>query len=53
MFIDKYNIDASRLTAIGYGESRLKDSANTAEAHRINRRIEVKVSTTVETKATR
>ncbi|MBF7074128.1 OmpA family protein [Glaciecola sp. MH2013] len=53
MFIDKYGIEASRLTAVGYGETQLKDTSNTAEAHRINRRIEVKVSTKVKTTATR
>jgi len=53
MFVTKYGIDASRLTAVGYGETQLKDSANTAAAHKANRRIEVKVSAKVKTKATR
>jgi OOP family OmpA-OmpF porin len=53
MLITKYGIAAERLTAVGYGETQLKDSANTAEAHRVNRRIEVKVSAKVKTKATR
>lgn len=53
MFITKYGIDGSRLNAIGYGETQLKDTADTKEAHKINRRIEVKVSAKVKTKATR
>lgn len=53
LLIDQYNIEASRLEAIGYGESRLKDTSNTAEASRVNRRIEVKVSALVETKVAR
>ncbi|MDT0596185.1 OmpA family protein [Glaciecola petra] len=53
VLIDTYGIDADRLTAVGYGETRLKDTSNTREAHRINRRIEVSVTATVETKATR
>lgn len=46
MLVTKYAIDASRLTAKGYGESRLIDTDNTAQAHAINRRIEAKVSVT-------
>ena len=53
LLIDDYGIDADRLEAQGFGESQLKDTSNTAEAHRINRRIEVKVTALVETKATR
>jgi OOP family OmpA-OmpF porin len=53
MFVTKYGIDASRLTAVGYGETQLKDTANTAQAHKVNRRIEIKVSAKVTTTATR
>lgn len=53
MFVDKFGIEASRLTAAGFGETQLKDTANTKAAHRINRRIEVKVSAKVKTTATR
>ena len=53
LLIDDYGIDAGRLEAQGFGESQLKDTSNTAEAHRINRRIEVKVTALVETKAVR
>ncbi|MGK0372069.1 MAG: OOP family OmpA-OmpF porin [Glaciecola sp.] len=53
LLINEYELDGSRLEAIGYGVTRLKDTANTAEAHRINRRIEVKVTALVESKVTR
>lgn len=53
LLINEYGVDAGRLEAQGFGESQLKDTSNTAEAHRINRRIEVKVSALVETKALR
>ena len=49
LLINEYNLDAARIKAVGYGETRLKNTANTAEAHRVNRRIEVKVSAMVET----
>lgn len=44
LLIDQYSVDADRLTAVGYGESRLLDTSNSAEASRINRRIEAKVT---------
>lgn len=47
LLIDTYDLDADRLEAIGYGESQLKDTSETAEAHRINRRIEVRVKAVV------
>lgn len=53
LLTSRYGIEASRLTAIGFGETQLKDPANTAEAHKINRRIEVKVSTIVKSNAVR
>ncbi|MFQ3250443.1 MAG: OOP family OmpA-OmpF porin [Glaciecola sp.] len=53
MLITKYGLDGTRLQAQGFGETQLKDPANTAEAHKINRRIEIKVSTKVKTKAAR
>lgn len=36
----RYGIDAKRVSAIGYGETRLLDKANTAEAHKLNRRVQ-------------
>ncbi|MFT6330137.1 MAG: OOP family OmpA-OmpF porin [Bermanella sp.] len=53
MLVAKYAIDASRLTTVGYGETQLKDSDNNAQAHKVNRRIEIKVSAKVTTTATR
>lgn len=47
LLVDSYGIDASRLTAVGFGETRLLNDANSAEAHRMNRRIEATVSATV------
>jgi len=35
----KYGIDSDRLSAVGYGEEKLLNTANTAEAHAENRRI--------------
>jgi len=47
VMVDMYGIDSSRLETVGYGESQLLDTANNAEAHRINRRISVTVKGTV------
>lgn len=44
LLINEYGISADRLTAEGFGETRLLDDSNTAEAHRINRRIEARVT---------
>lgn len=48
LLINEYGLDAERLSAVGYGESRLKYTENTSEANRLNRRIEAKVSTIVQ-----
>lgn len=48
VLVDTYGIDAVRLETEGYGETRLLDSANTAQAHIVNRRISVTVETTVQ-----
>jgi len=53
VLVDKYGIDASRLTAIGYGESQLLNTANTQEAHSQNRRIEAKLVITKREKVTK
>jgi len=53
LLIEKYGLAADRLDAVGFGESQLKDTSNTPEAHRINRRIEVKVTALVEEKVAR
>jgi OOP family OmpA-OmpF porin len=53
MLINEYGIDASRLQAVGFGESRLKFTQDNAESHRLNRRIEARVTATVEEKSQR
>ena len=47
VMVDMYGIESNRLDTVGYGETRLLDSANNAEAHRVNRRISVTVKETV------
>ncbi len=44
LLISRYGINASRLTAVGYGEERLLDNSGSAEAARVNRRIEAIVT---------
>ena len=36
-------IDANRLSAVGYGESRPKYSNDTEETRRLNRRVEISI----------
>ncbi|GGF83641.1 OmpA family protein [Alteromonas lipolytica] len=48
VLVNQYGIDANRLKTVGYGEERLLDTANTKEANHLNRRIEVKISETIE-----
>ncbi|MEW9798513.1 OmpA family protein [Alteromonas sp. CYL-A6] len=47
VLVQRYGIDPSRLETVGYGETQLLDTSNTAEAHRVNRRISVSVTETV------
>jgi len=44
LLTSKYGIDADRLSAVGYGEERLLNTANTKEAHIENRRIVANIS---------
>ena len=46
VLINDFGVDASRLKAIGYGESELLNTDNTDAAHEQNRRIEATISTT-------
>ena len=46
LLTSEYGVDASRLTAIGHGETNLLDSSNTAEASQKNRRIEINIEET-------
>lgn len=41
---DEYKVDASRITAIGYGFSRPLDTSMSQEAHRKNRRVVAELS---------
>lgn len=43
LLVDKYEIMASRLSAVGYGEEQLINLGNTITAHSENRRIEAEV----------
>lgn len=53
VLVNKFAIDASRLTAVGHGESQLLDQANTAKAHAKNRRIEATITQNKKVPATR
>lgn len=44
LLVDDFGIDAARLSAVGFGETQLLDTSNTAAAHKTNRRITAKVS---------
>jgi OOP family OmpA-OmpF porin len=44
LLITKYSIDAARIKAVGYGETQLLDTADTKQAHALNRRITAKVT---------
>ncbi|MDU0353142.1 OmpA family protein [Paraglaciecola aquimarina] len=50
LFIDRYGIDAKRLTVKGFGETQLLDTSNTPAAHEVNRRITAKVSASTRVK---
>jgi OOP family OmpA-OmpF porin len=53
LLIEKYGISANRLTAVGYGETRLLDTSNTVAAHTVNRRIVAEVSASKRVKLTK
>lgn len=44
VLVNEFSIDASRLEAKGFGESQLLNTANTAAAHKQNRRIEASIT---------
>ncbi|MFC3034337.1 OmpA family protein [Pseudoalteromonas fenneropenaei] len=46
-------IDAGRISTVGYGEERLKNTANSRDAHAENRRVEAQVSATEKVKVSR
>tara|TARA_R110000744_G_scaffold141484_1_gene252892 strand:- start:1099 stop:2139 length:1041 start_codon:yes stop_codon:yes gene_type:complete len=45
ILINKFNIEASRLTSKGYGESQLLSTETTRTANQLNRRVVAKIST--------
>jgi OOP family OmpA-OmpF porin len=47
VLIDEFNIDASRLSAVGFGETQLISQGNTRADHNANRRVVAKIETTV------
>jgi len=47
ILVNKFNIDASRLTTKGYGQTQLLSTDNTIAAHKLNRRVVAKVATSV------
>jgi len=46
LLTSEYGIASSRVTPVGHGETNLIDSSNTAEAHKMNRRIEININET-------
>ncbi|WP_199609590.1 OmpA family protein [Flocculibacter collagenilyticus] len=53
ILIEDYQIDASRVTWKGYGETQLLKEGNTEAAHRANRRIEARMTATKREKVLR
>lgn len=53
LLINEYGIAGNRIKAVGYGETRPIDPSNTPEAHRVNRRIDAKVTAFEEVKLTK
>ena len=45
ILVNKFDIDASRLSSVGYGESRLLSDGNTIADHRLNRRVVAAIET--------
>ena len=43
ILVDNFNISAQRLSAVGHGETKLLNTAQTPAAHKENRRIEARV----------
>jgi len=47
VLVNKFAIDASRLTAKGFGETQLISKGNTKADHEVNRRVVAKIKTTI------
>ena len=53
IMINNFDVASNRLSAKGYGETQLLDTANTASAHAKNRRVVTVVITTEREKVTK
>ncbi|MEI8649855.1 hypothetical protein P4S73_21430 [Paraglaciecola sp. Hal342] len=53
VLIEDYDIKPARITAVGYGESKLLDAPTAKEANKINRRIVARVSASKREKVTK
>jgi OmpA-OmpF porin, OOP family len=53
ILMHKFNIDGSRLTTKGFGETQLLSEENTLAAHKMNRRVVAKISTTTKKAVTK
>ena len=53
LLIEDYGIDAQRIMAVGFGETKLLDAPTTAEANKINRRIVARVAASKREKVTK
>jgi OOP family OmpA-OmpF porin len=47
ILVNKFNIDANRLTTKGYGQTQLLSTDNNIAAHKLNRRVVAKIATSV------
>ncbi|GAA6172378.1 hypothetical protein NBRC116592_20480 [Colwellia sp. KU-HH00111] len=47
ILVKQFNVEPSRLTTIGFGESRLLTTGTTAADHKLNRRVVATIETTV------
>ncbi|KXJ50184.1 MAG: hypothetical protein AXW17_01890 [Colwellia sp. Phe_37] len=45
ILVNKFNIESSRLTTKGYGQEQLLSTENTVTAHKLNRRVVAKITT--------
>ena len=53
LLVEKYNVDSARLSAVGKGETELKNTAGTEEAAAQNRRVEAHLTITERVKMTK
>ena len=53
ILINKFTIDANRLSAKGFGETQLISEGNTFADHKLNRRVIAKIETTIKSEITK